>query len=690
MQKTTTNSRLRKWDIYISRPIIHLLAAVLLVGFCLVIFIPYYLAYADTTITVNINDDELVIDDVLKDGTPKPFTLTTQTTTDNQLGYTLSAYASSDDIDNGNITIVKDNSGAAKDCSTTVPLSTNKLAPTEIETTTSENISATPNIVTNTYCVMVTNNNIADGTYNITIGYYLAENQPTATCQNAYRASACQVDVDPNMIPIKYTGDTTTPQWQKADINQIGDWYDYDKQKWANTVTVTAATLQTYKDAPVGTIINEDDVLGYWVYIPRYAYEVQRHSAIDAPIPAQSQFDIRFEKATDGKKTPANTCSTGTPGDGVATNHKDYRTECNINRTYPGASVASNSTTWSTHPAFTFGTQELNGLWIGKYETGTDFSCYDATPTTPANCGENVSPNNIYIKPGQSPMATKYIGAMFRMANNMGINQTVGGNTITNNTNTNTMNLAAASTHQQKNNEWGAAVYLSTSMFGVYGENNVFKGGGFTDAERKVYNNGFRNDAATTNVVHSTYDTTTTRYMTGCGPVANKSDDYNTTCNQYHTILGQTASTTGNTYGLYDTAGGTWEYVMGIRNATPSKLTYMETMPDAIYYDNYPIPPFGTQLTGSSTNEYLYNFDICNYQYCGGHSLHEVVSAQSVSSNAHLWNFDYSLSVDADYSWFLRGGSSVYAYVSGAFTVTRDNGTAHDEVSWRAVGIISI
>jgi hypothetical protein len=292
MQKTTTNSRLRKWDI--SRPIIHLIAAVLLVGFCLITFIPYYLAYADTTITVNINDDELIIDDVLKDGTPKPFSLTTQTTTDNQLGYTLSAYASSDDIDNGNITIAKDNSGNAKDCSSTTPLSNNKSAPTEIEVTTKENNpSGVPNIITNTYCVMVTNSSIADGTYDVTIGYYLAENKPPATyTQTTFvvsNGSSGIVETDVNMIPIKYTGNTTTPEWQKANVTNAGnDWFNYNNQQWANAVTVTSATLQTYKDAPIGTVINEADVLGYWVYIPRYAYEVQRHSAIDAPIPAQS------------------------------------------------------------------------------------------------------------------------------------------------------------------------------------------------------------------------------------------------------------------------------------------------------------------------------------------------------------------------------------------------------------------
>jgi hypothetical protein len=667
-----------------SRPAIILLASVFLVG---IYFLSYNLTHAAPTITLNINDGELIVDDVPKSGTPTPFSLTTQTTTANTLGYALSAYATAPAITDGNVTIAKD--AGNNDCTTTVPLSTTKSSPTEIEVTTSENISSTLNTTITIYCAVVTNDQIPDGEYDVTIGYHLAENRPVATATPQWvkssttvagaTATNITVDKDPNMIPIVN---------KQSDGTYPAVWCNYDQQQWCNAVTVNPSYLATAQNTSIGTEIPEDQILGYWVYIPRYAYEVQRHSAIDTPIPTQTPFDIRFEKATDGKKSPAPTCSTGTPGDGVTTNHKDYRTACGIDRTYPGATTTSNTTTWSTHPAFTFGTQELNGLWVGKYETGTDFSCYNTIATTPANCGENVAPDNIYIKPGQSPMVTKYVGVMFRIANNMGTTQTTGGNTITNNTSTNTMNLAATNTHQQKNSEWGAVVYLSTSIFGVYGTNNVFNSEGYADSEKKVYNNGFHNSAITTNTAHvSTYDTATTRHMTGCGPVSDKSDDYNTTCNQYHTTLGQTASTTGNVYGLYDIAGGTLEYVMGLRDNAPSSPVHMATLPPTDYYDNYPVPPFGTQPAGSDTIEEHYGFDICNYQYCGGHSLHETVSVQSVLSNFQLWGSDYTRFMDANNSWFLRGGSSQYGFPAGAFAVARDAGNTLFYDSWRAVGI---
>ena len=37
-------------------------------------------------------------------------------------------------------------------------------------------------------------------------------------------------------------------------------------------------TLASTPSAATGTEVDNNDVLGYWVYIPRYAYEVQRRA----------------------------------------------------------------------------------------------------------------------------------------------------------------------------------------------------------------------------------------------------------------------------------------------------------------------------------------------------------------------------------------------------------------------------
>ncbi|MDR1300676.1 MAG: hypothetical protein LBK50_03130, partial [Candidatus Nomurabacteria bacterium] len=91
------------------------------------------------------------------------------------------------------------------------------------------------------------------------------------------------VDLDPNLIPIVY-GATGT---EGSDVAST-EWCNYDEQKWCNAVSVSSSTLSAYQSDPIGTAIMEEDILAYWVYVPRYAYEVQRNDAVDEPIQTQS------------------------------------------------------------------------------------------------------------------------------------------------------------------------------------------------------------------------------------------------------------------------------------------------------------------------------------------------------------------------------------------------------------------
>ena len=298
--------------------------------------------------------------------------------------------------------------------------------------------------------------------------------QEESTCRNGDPNSDCQVDIDNNMIPIAYNEDEDS--WQIATKSEIestsGSWYDYGEKKWANAITlrndyegggvcansVEGAVGSTFMganscrgsydtatytpleyamavyngDIPNGSVANDlfdvdristennhgGMILGYWVYIPRYAYEVQRPNAIDRvvtdeyPLPdntnstgnssspynthsIRNEFSIHFETATDTKKTPAETCNTlnitnpnqmwanGSPTfqagpDNTNILAKDYRTGCaapgntnNISRLYTDANTTANNTAWATHPAFSWldnngNGEELNGLWIGN------------------------------------------------------------------------------------------------------------------------------------------------------------------------------------------------------------------------------------------------------------------------------------------------------------------------------------
>ena len=258
------------------------------------------------------------------------------------------------------------------------------------------------------------------------------------------------IDYDQHLIPVVYTGTDDKAEWSVVTNQELQDnpnnWFNYSstEKRWANAVTVKPDTLTKYlnimtgyvnqdtnPDQGTGTdtsskVVAEEDILGYWVYIPRYAYEVQRPNAVDKVVSAQN-FNIRFETAGDTKKTPATTCNNLNPtkegmwknGNTSGNNSqgasdpnnlaKDYREQCaapgntngpdgtEITRDYPdnNAELANGHTTWATHPAFSWGTKEtgyteLNGFWIGKFELTGKITEPTVLPNSFANVGNYI------------------------------------------------------------------------------------------------------------------------------------------------------------------------------------------------------------------------------------------------------------------------------------------------------------
>jgi hypothetical protein len=508
------------------------------------------------------------------------------------------------------------------------------------------------------------------------------------------------------------------------------NWCNYDEKQWCNAVTVKSEYLITAQDADVGTVIPEDQILGYWVYIPRYAYRVQRLAAWHKPIPFQTPFDIRFEKFDTPKKTPSMGSNTTAGSDAIgrcttaptievpelSTAGVNYQTECDVSDAYPTVAPYDQSQ-WATHPAFSFDKnnngdyddpgEELNGLWIGKFETGTDFYCQTGAATKPVSCGESIAPSTdaggIVIKPNKSPLTFKYIGVMFGIAKIMSPNfASVTGGRISLAVN-NTMNLSSSSiTKMIKNSEWGAAAYLSTSQYGVGDE-------ACTDIEctnyKKVYNNGYINGTVNSNqlctVTPATDDTATTslgcRFVTGAGPGDDKADINSTNLHQYHTTIGQQASTTGNIYGIYDMAGGAWEAVMGnyvsAYNQSYSNCDSSYVLGEPIganYRDIYLDADFNTNGSNklawmTSTDVDYNNFDFCTFATCGGQANYEVTSVQSVSNYIDQgWNSDHTLFSDFSCrQWFWRGGTAQSNHNTGLFSSYSQQGIYANNAGFR-------
>lgn len=98
---------------------------------------------------------------------------------------------------------------------------------------------------------------------------------------------------------------------------------------------------------------------------------------------------------------------------------------------------------WLTHPAFTYNGQELSGIWVAKYETSNQ-------------------DNNIIVKPNQ----TSWTNINYVDANELATQMT---------NENNIYGLNKVNTHMIRNSEWGAATYLTNSIYGNL-ENNSTTG----------------------------------------------------------------------------------------------------------------------------------------------------------------------------------------------------------------------
>ena len=131
-----------------------------------------------------------------------------------------------------------------------------------------------------------------------------AKIDPSEVCRSGDDNSSCLVDLDKNMIPVKYTGSTVLTQWTSvADPESTNSgWYDYANKQWANAVTVKSEAISKYRG--LNKVIDQTDILGYWVYIPRYRYEVLRFGSSDSTISPQN-FVIDFENKQSYKDIPS-------------------------------------------------------------------------------------------------------------------------------------------------------------------------------------------------------------------------------------------------------------------------------------------------------------------------------------------------------------------------------------------------
>ena len=429
------------------------------------------------------------------------------------------------------------------------------------------------------------------------------------------------VDVPEGLIPVVF--DTSDGTVIKTVSKDDESWYDYNSQEWANAVLVKSSGTQTrsYYSTNNGVVVNQNDILAYYTYIPRYKYKIWGTGK-------EQTIDIQFESASMKKSTDTTVGS------------------------------------YLTHPAFTFGGTELNGIWVGKFETTGTADEPTVLPDVTALTTQSTS--------NQLKTSLKFSGGNLSSGGSISFsgNTTYGLTTDTN-------------SHMMKNREWGAVAYLSHSKYGtnkeIYINNSSLhytgRSGGNVPGSTPI--NGIYTDQTSTEL-YNEYG-----YYTWDGYLLS----YGTNTKSSTRDLTKAASTTENITGVYDMVGGANEYVMGVFANSSGQLwsgnsttwnsgftglmgesgeSYTGTsFPDSKYYDVYK----------ASSGITISDLTACNGGVCYGHAL---------SETGWWYNDGYAL-VSASQPWFVRGGNFDWGTGSGIFFIGGLGGDPGGNYGFRSV-----
>ena len=379
------------------------------------------------------------------------------------------------------------------------------------------------------------------------------------------------------LIPATVSNDGTV---KYADI--YNEWYNSENKEWANAVILNEGV--TYN---VGDTIQESDIESYFVWIPRYRYQI---------------FD-------EGNYTTQE--SNTKPSTSIA---KEIQIEFETNKVEP--SIGSKQGEWLTHPAFT--NFDVNGIWVGKFETG-----YEGATTKEEAQVNSTDSSKVIVKPNVYSWRNSTVSNMFKTAYNYN---------------------RELDSHMTKNTEWGAIAYLSHSKYGI-------------NTEVRINNNS--------NYLTGYSATDETNQFSFPGVSGTTSD----VTLPYNTETGYKASTTGNITGVYDMSGGAWEYVAGYMPSssdasgfTSDELNIYSKYLD-LYQANSETTSYNNRILGDATGEmgpfyyYADNDNIIRYH--------------------NNWYSDNSYFISYIYPWFGRGGNHDASALAGQFNFGRGTGNVY-------------
>ena len=363
------------------------------------------------------------------------------------------------------------------------------------------------------------------------------------------------------LIPIKYTstGDAIVADPENGD----NDWYDYDNHEWANAVIVSNYTDYfdengDFVQSKVGETIISSNIMQYYVWIPRFRYLLFN---AEKQVLDEQMIEVEFEdcNAVNGNCT---------------------------NNNYEKQTGSTNGE-WLTHPAFTFGDNEINGFWVGKFEsthtsmtstTGSD--CIGiATNCSTETCSHS---DNVRILPNKNTLRNNSISQLYYLARSITKSENIFG-----------LNIDSVDSHMIKNMEWGAVAYLTNSIYGLYQDENTCYNSAqtYTNGTAKgcqIWNNNYLKNVVSQKINHYSF-------KTGCsGTEMNSSSNSSSpVCYPWNdSTYGGNSSTTGNLYGIYDMSGGAFDFVMANMQKSNGNFyvgqSGFESAPPSKYCDYYP------------------------------------------------------------------------------------------------------
>ena len=273
-------------------------------------------------------------------------------------------------------------------------------------------------------------------------------------------------------------------------------WYDYKNQKWANAVILRNGKVDPGENQP----IDEADIESYFVWIPRYRYQIFDEANYDGLGIKENKVKIINVEFESKEVEPQNGTRMGE---------------------------------WLTHPAFT--SFNTNGIWVGKFETGYDgaesTSAAEVNPIDEAASIE--AANKVIIKPNVYSWRSIQVAKAYTVGRHY----------------EETLN-----SHMMKNTEWGAVAYLQHSIYGSHASVRINNNSDYLTgyAARQEPTTG----PTGTNELCINIPESCNEYS---GATPGIDGEYNT---NYFNKASVVASTTNNYSGVYDMSGGALEYMM--------------------------------------------------------------------------------------------------------------------------------